>query len=45
MTETTGASIPASEAGQEDLFPIREVCRLTGINPVTLWRKMKEYGI
>ncbi|MCF7202569.1 MerR family transcriptional regulator [Pseudomonas oligotrophica] len=45
MTETTGASIPASEAGQEELFPIREVCRLTGINPVTLRAWERRYGL
>ena len=37
MTEPSGASTLASNAfEQQELFPIREVSRLTGVNPVTL---------
>ena len=37
MTDSHGASTLApSTFEQQELFPIREVCRLTGINPVTL---------
>ena len=30
---------------EEDLFPIREVARLTGVNPVTLRAWERRYGL
>ncbi len=30
---------------REDLFPIREVARLTGVNPVTLRAWERRYGL
>ncbi|MCW3147853.1 MerR family transcriptional regulator [Stutzerimonas stutzeri] len=46
MTDSSGASTPASNAfEQQELFPIREVCRLTGVNPVTLRAWERRYGL
>ncbi|MDH4869307.1 MerR family transcriptional regulator [Pseudomonas sp. BN515] len=44
MTES-GASIAAADPKQEELFPIREVSRLTGVNPVTLRAWERRYGL
>ncbi|WP_313025975.1 MerR family transcriptional regulator [Pseudomonas lopnurensis] len=46
MTHAPGASPPASNAlEQQELFPIREVSRLTGVNPVTLRAWERRYGL
>ena len=46
MTELAAASALATAAlTQEELFPIREVSRLTGVNPVTLRAWERRYGI
>lgn len=45
MTELARVSQPASPLVQDDLFPIREVSRLTGINPVTLRAWERRYGL
>ena len=46
MTDSSGASNLASSAfEQQDLFPIREVSRLTGVNPVTLRAWERRYGL
>ncbi|CAM5271199.1 Helix-turn-helix-type transcriptional regulator OS=Stutzerimonas stutzeri OX=316 GN=CXK95_10080 PE=4 SV=1 [Stutzerimonas stutzeri] len=46
MTDSHGASTLApSTFEQQELFPIREVCRLTGINPVTLRAWERRYGL
>lgn len=46
MTELTAASSPASGLPSgEELFPIREVVRLTGVNPVTLRAWERRYGL
>ena len=46
MTEPSGASTLASNAfEQQELFPIREVSRLTGVNPVTLRAWGRRYGL
>lgn len=46
MTEPAGATSLASSAlKQEELFPIREVSRLTGVNPVTLRAWERRYGL
>ncbi|MDA8482530.1 MerR family transcriptional regulator [Pseudomonas resinovorans] len=44
MTES-GASIASAAPKQEELFPIREVSRLTGVNPVTLRAWERRYGL
>jgi MerR family transcriptional regulator, light-induced transcriptional regulator len=44
-TELARAPQPASAVAQEDLFPIREVSRRTGINPVTLRAWERRYGL
>ncbi|MCY1271733.1 MerR HTH family regulatory protein [compost metagenome] len=44
MTEP-GASIASAVPKQEELFPIREVSRLTGVNPVTLRAWERRYGL
>ncbi|MCX7080286.1 MAG: MerR family transcriptional regulator [Pseudomonas sp.] len=44
-TELSPASLTSSDLEQEDLFPIREVARLTGINPVTLRAWERRYGL
>jgi DNA-binding transcriptional MerR regulator len=36
---------PVSAPGSGDLFPIREVARLTGVNPVTLRAWERRYGL
>lgn len=46
MTESSGASTLSSSAfEQQELFPIREVSRLTGVNPVTLRAWERRYGL
>ena len=46
MTDSSGASTLAANAfNQQDLFPIREVSRLTGVNPVTLRAWERRYGL
>ncbi|HLD66962.1 MAG TPA: MerR family transcriptional regulator [Pseudomonas sp.] len=46
MSESQGASFFVSnELKQEELFPIREVSRLTGVNPVTLRAWERRYGL
>ncbi len=44
MTES-GASLASRALKQEELFPIREVSRLTGVNPVTLRAWERRYGL
>ncbi|MFW0757663.1 MerR family transcriptional regulator [Pseudomonas sp. H11T01] len=44
-TERTHASLTTRPFEQEELFPIREVARLTGINPVTLRAWERRYGL
>lgn len=39
------ASLASSALKQEELFPIREVSRLTGVNPVTLRAWERRYGL
>ena len=43
----TSASVPAVPAvpREEELYPIREVSRLTGVNPVTLRAWERRYGL
>ncbi|MGC1333716.1 MerR family transcriptional regulator [Pseudomonas sp.] len=45
MSDTLSASSAASDALRQELFPIREVARLTGINPVTLRAWERRYGL
>ncbi|MBD7978902.1 MULTISPECIES: MerR family transcriptional regulator [Pseudomonas] len=46
MIEFTAAAPRASDpSGQDELFPIREVVRLTGVNPVTLRAWERRYGL
>ena len=46
MSELAAASALATAAlTQEELFPIREVSRLTGVNPVTLRAWERRYGL
>jgi MerR family transcriptional regulator, light-induced transcriptional regulator len=46
MSDLVGVSSLASSAlKQEELFPIREVSRLTGVNPVTLRAWERRYGL
>jgi MerR family transcriptional regulator, light-induced transcriptional regulator len=46
MSDLAGApSLASSALKQEELFPIREVSRLTGVNPVTLRAWERRYGL
>lgn len=47
MTEPALVStlLPSEALRQEELFPIREVSRLTGVNPVTLRAWERRYGL
>jgi MerR family transcriptional regulator, light-induced transcriptional regulator len=47
MTESVRAPSlrPSKQLNQEELFPIREVSRLTGVNPVTLRAWERRYGL
>ncbi|BAN50491.1 MerR family transcriptional regulator [Metapseudomonas resinovorans] len=40
-----GASLASTALKQEEVFPIREVSRLTGVNPVTLRAWERRYGL
>ncbi|MGH8463007.1 MAG: MerR family transcriptional regulator, partial [Pseudomonas sp.] len=45
MFEPAQSSLSPGNLDQEELFPIREVSRLTGINPVTLRAWERRYGL
>lgn len=45
MSESSRVSSPAEPLVQQELYPIREVARLTGINPVTLRAWERRYGL
>ncbi|QQZ43031.1 MerR family transcriptional regulator [Pseudomonas sp. SK3(2021)] len=45
ITELAHPTQPLDQPSQDDLFPIREVSRLTGINPVTLRAWERRYGL
>lgn len=45
MTESAPGLESATGLKQEELFPIREVSRITGINPVTLRAWERRYGL
>lgn len=45
LTEIAHGFTPTIALEREDLFPIREVARLTGINPVTLRAWERRYGL
>lgn len=45
MTESVTGSEASNDLKQEELFPIREVSRITGINPVTLRAWERRYGL
>ncbi|WP_397449740.1 MerR family transcriptional regulator [Pseudomonas sp. NA-150] len=45
MTESVTGSTFSGSLKQEELFPIREVSRITGINPVTLRAWERRYGL
>ncbi|BBP74941.1 transcriptional regulator [Pseudomonas sp. Ost2] len=45
ITELAPLSLPLPALKQEELFPIREVSRLTGVNPVTLRAWERRYGL
>jgi DNA-binding transcriptional MerR regulator len=45
MTELTALTLASATLKQEELFPIREVSRLTGVNPVTLRAWERRYGL
>lgn len=45
MTERSAPLSVARPAGDDELLPIREVVRLTGINPVTLRAWERRYGL
>jgi DNA-binding transcriptional MerR regulator len=45
MTESVTGHESANGLEQEELFPIREVSRITGINPVTLRAWERRYGL
>jgi DNA-binding transcriptional MerR regulator len=45
MSERAALALASSELKQEELFPIREVSRLTGVNPVTLRAWERRYGL
>lgn len=45
MTESATGLEPSTGLKQEELFPIREVSRITGINPVTLRAWERRYGL
>ena len=44
MNDIAGTPTLAAAFKQEELFPIREVSRLTGVNPVTLRAWERRYG-
>ena len=45
MTEHASAAIASDSMKQEELFPIREVSRVTGVHPVTLRAWERRYGL
>ena len=45
MTELAPVTPAPDPVAQAELFPIREVARLTGINPVTLRAWERRYGL
>ncbi|WP_017904262.1 MerR family transcriptional regulator [Pseudomonas asplenii] len=45
ITERATIELPLPALKQEELFPIREVSRLTGVNPVTLRAWERRYGL
>ncbi|MEK1905055.1 MAG: MerR family transcriptional regulator [Pseudomonas sp.] len=45
MIELSGASLAGDSLKQQELFPIREVSRLTGVNSVTLRAWERRYGL
>jgi DNA-binding transcriptional MerR regulator len=45
LTDVVPGLPPVASLEREDLFPIREVSRLTGINPVTLRAWERRYGL
>ena len=45
ITDAKPAAQTSSALEREDLFPIREVARLTGVNPVTLRAWERRYGL
>ncbi|MGA3798050.1 MerR family transcriptional regulator [Pseudomonas fluorescens] len=45
LTDVASGSTQAVALEQEELFPIREVARLTGVNPVTLRAWERRYGL
>ncbi|WP_022961160.1 MerR family transcriptional regulator [Halopseudomonas pelagia] len=45
MTEKPASLAPSLDLNNEDLYPIREVSRLTGVNPVTLRAWERRYGL
>ena len=45
LTDVAPGVSPALSLEREELFPIREVSRLTGVNPVTLRAWERRYGL
>lgn len=45
LTDTATGSSQTAALEREELFPIREVARLTGVNPVTLRAWERRYGL
>src|SRR5471032_1496457 len=45
LTDVVPGLLPGLPLGREELFPIREVARLTGVNPVTLRAWERRYGL
>lgn len=45
LTDVAPGELPTLSLEREELFPIREVARLTGINPVTLRAWERRYGL
>lgn len=45
LTDAAPDVLPALALEREELFPIREVARLTGVNPVTLRAWERRYGL
>jgi DNA-binding transcriptional MerR regulator len=45
LTDAASDSAQAASLEQEELFPIREVARLTGVNPVTLRAWERRHGL
>lgn len=45
MNESLAAREPDASLAHQELFPIREVARLTGVNPVTLRAWERRYGL